>query len=211
MEKQRERKILLHNGKRRVLHKAEAACPSNAIEEVALPIGLVGAFDHAHKVASYVDDGEGKQEARRANSAIAIVLKLEDQVPCEKYCPEKHEHYVEGEEDDGAQYAWDSPVALGCRLVIVKRRTGRSLAGCDSAYRTHVDWTIGIAWEQILLDCPRLVDAIPLVRGIFTCIRRDSLHTARMHLHPLGDVVGLPVNHYPQVALLVVLPDIIQG
>mmetsp|Transcript_109481 Transcript_109481/g.283012 ORF Transcript_109481/g.283012 Transcript_109481/m.283012 type:complete len:289 (-) Transcript_109481:180-1046(-) len=54
------------------------------------------------------------------------------------------------------------------------------------------------------------MDAIPLVRGIFPGIRGDGLNATRVHLQPLRHVVCPPVDDNPQVALFVVLGNVVQ-
>merc|ERR1719230_1768287 len=85
MDQETKREILLDEGIRARLPDAKAAGPLDAVEEVALAVGLVRPAQHVGKVAQGVDDGEGKEEDSRADSTIAVVVEGKFEVSREEH------------------------------------------------------------------------------------------------------------------------------
>mmetsp|Transcript_109258 Transcript_109258/g.341826 ORF Transcript_109258/g.341826 Transcript_109258/m.341826 type:complete len:369 (+) Transcript_109258:372-1478(+) len=63
--------------------------------------------------------------------------------------------------------------------------------------------------RQVLLHGARLVDHLPLVRGVLAQVGADCLLAARVDGDPLGHVKGLAEEYDPRIVLLVVLGDLL--
>mmetsp|Transcript_75913 Transcript_75913/g.158309 ORF Transcript_75913/g.158309 Transcript_75913/m.158309 type:complete len:438 (+) Transcript_75913:428-1741(+) len=204
VEKQGEGQVELNRRQtdRTLLPDAEASSPGQSVEEIALAVGLVGALDHADEVAQNVDNGESQEEAGRSDGALTVRVNLE--VASEEDSPEQHQDNVLDQEDDGTKDTAAASITIR-RGGSVVDRTSRGSRRTSSGNRTHVDSTVWTGRVHVLFDRAWFVDAVPLVSGILACIGHNCGNTTRVHLGPLGDIVGPTGNDDPDIALRVML------
>mmetsp|Transcript_51403 Transcript_51403/g.133737 ORF Transcript_51403/g.133737 Transcript_51403/m.133737 type:complete len:672 (-) Transcript_51403:293-2308(-) len=190
-----------------LLQQADAAaCPAHPVlNEVALAIHLLWSVVHKqiHHVSTSVDDCEKEQEHGGADSAVAVVVETEVEVPCEQNRLHDEPQYVEDHVEEGPHWARHAagPVRRRQLVVAAARHRGR---GRRSARELALDHG-AVRIRQVGLDHVRLVDRVPLLRGILAQVRHDGLLAARVHRDPLGHVQHLAVDHDPRVLLRVVL------